>query len=46
MLDEISTSTNGNHVLGNECFKREIADMLYHRVTMGMAGRPVIDGVN
>ena len=40
LLDEIRNATNGNYVLGNERFKREIAVMLQRRVVPHKAGRP------
>ena len=40
ILDEIRLSTNGNFVLGNDRFKKEIANMLNRRVSRGKAGRP------
>jgi putative transposase len=46
LLKEIRSSTNGNYVLGNDRFKKEIADMLNRRVTPGKAGRPVKEGVD
>lgn len=38
--DKIREATNGNVVLGNECFQVEIARTLGRRVTKGKAGRP------
>mgnify|MGYP001812919910 CR=1 FL=1 len=44
LIDEIRQATNGNYVLGDERFNREIELMLQRRVTPGKAGRPVKDG--
>ena len=41
LIDEIRDATNGNYVLGNERFKREIAVMLKRQVVPLKAGRPV-----
>jgi putative transposase len=44
MIDDIRQATNGNYVLGDARFRREIEAMLQRRVTPGKAGRPVKDG--
>lgn len=44
LIDSIRSATNGNTVLGNERFAKEIARMLKRRVTRGKAGRPFKDG--
>lgn len=44
LIDEIRDATNGNYVLGNERFKREIAVMLQRRVVPHKAGRPAKGG--
>jgi len=41
--DEISKATNGNFVLGNDRFKKDISKTLGRRVNPGKAGRPVED---
>ena len=43
LIDEIRQATNGNFVLGNERFSREIAEMLQRRVTPNRAGRPPVN---
>jgi putative transposase len=40
--DRVRNATNGNYVLGNEHFRREIERMLDRRVTPGKPGRPRI----
>jgi putative transposase len=40
VIDEIHTAANGNYVLGNDCFKEDVARMLERRVTPGKSGRP------
>ncbi len=40
MVDEIRQATNGNYVLGDTRFAREISDALGRRVKPGRAGRP------
>lgn len=44
MIDEIRQATNGNYVLGDARFSREIEAMLQRRVTPGKVGRPAKDG--
>lgn len=39
-IDQVRTATNGNYVLGNERFKKEIELALGRRVTPGKRGRP------
>jgi len=39
-MDKIRKATNGNFVLGNEKFQKEISNVLGRRVTPGKAGRP------
>ena len=46
LINEIRQSTNGNYVLGNEPFKKDVANMLKRRVTPGKAGRPTKESVN
>ncbi len=41
ILAEIRSTTNGNFVLGNDRFKKQIAKALGRRVTPGKPGRPV-----
>lgn len=36
----IRTATNGNYVLGDNRFQKEIEQMLNRRVTPGLSGRP------
>ena len=38
---EIRVTTNGNYVLGNQKFQKEIEEVLGRRVTKGKSGRPV-----
>lgn len=40
LVDQIRQTTNGNVVLGNDRFGKEVADILGRRVTLGSAGRP------
>ncbi len=40
LLSRIRDSTNGNYVLGAECFQKEIESTLNQRATRGKAGRP------
>jgi putative transposase len=40
-LNEIRTATNGNYVLGDSHFQREIEQHLERRVTAGRPGRPL-----
>lgn len=42
-LQEIRAATNGNFVLGNERFQREIHRALDRRVTPGAPGRPCVE---
>ncbi len=44
VIDEIRSATNGNYVLGNNRFSREVEEMLGRRVTPGRVGRPVKGG--
>ena len=39
-IDKIRKATNGNFVLGNNRFEKEIGEMLGRRVSPGKAGRP------
>ena len=39
-VEKIRRATNGNYVLGNQKFQKEIAAMLKRRVTPGKSGRP------
>ena len=41
LIDEIRNATNGNFVLGDERFKKEVSNILKRRVIPGKAGRPV-----
>jgi len=46
LIDEIRSSTNGNYVLGNDRYKKEIESMIKRRVSPGKAGRSVKERVN
>ena len=39
-VEKIRRATNGNYVLGNQKFQKQIAAMLKRRVTPGKSGRP------
>ena len=39
--DDIRRATNGNYVLGEEQFQKEIGHMLQRRVVPGRSGRPM-----
>ena len=43
LVDEIRQATNGNYVIGNERFQRQIAAALGRRVIRGKPGRPSPD---
>ena len=43
LIDKIRQATNGNYVLGDERFSKDIELMLRRRVTPGKAGRPLKD---
>jgi len=40
LIDQIRAATNGNYVLGNDRFKKEVTTMLRRRVIPGRSGRP------
>lgn len=40
LVDKIRAATNGNHVLDNQRFKKEIEQMRGRRVTPGKPERP------
>lgn len=43
LVNEISTATNGNYVLGDSRFAQEIEQALDRRVLKGRAGRPMVE---